>query len=242
MIFTADTKMADLVHANHQLLYVMNRFGISLGFGDKSVEHVCEESGIESGFFLEIANAFHDEEYFPQKQLQNYSVSQIVDYLKKTHHFYLMERVPEIEGLIQIMISKETSHKKSLELVRSFFGEYSDELSAHIKHEDEIVFPYALELEDFCKRLEKAGKPPSIIRGYSMEKFIEEHGDLVEKLYDLKNIIIKYMPPVDNHNLANHVLFDLFSLEKDVRDHSRIEEKIMVPKVIEMEKLISGIK
>ncbi len=242
-MFTADTKMADLVHENHQLLSVMNRFGIRLGFGEKSVKEVCIYNSTDCGFFLEIANAFHDEGYFPQKRLQTYSVSQIVDYLKKTHDYYLNEKVPEMEGLIGNMIKTESNHKKSLELVSNFFGEYKDELTSHIKREDEIVFPYVLELESLCSGISpgmKVEKMPPEVKGYSMKKFMEEHDNIVEKLFDLKNIIIKYMPPVDDQNLANHVLYDLFALEKDIRDHSRIEEKIMVPKVVEMENMVAG--
>ncbi len=234
--------MADLIHANYLLLSVINRFGIKLGFGEKSVRQVCDEEGVDTGFFLEIANAFHDKDYFPQKQLQTYSVKQIVDYLKTTHNYYLNEKVPEIEELIDKMILKQEG--RSLDLVRDFFGQYRHELAAHIRHEDELVFPYALEVEAFYKRLRERGEVlevPSIVKKFSMKKFSKEHENIEDKLYDLKNILIKYTPPVDDHALVNHILFDLFSLEKDLNDHSRIEDKIMVPKVVEMEKAIASV-
>ena len=41
LLFTERMKMADLVHANYRLLYVLPRFGIQLGFGDKSIEEIC---------------------------------------------------------------------------------------------------------------------------------------------------------------------------------------------------------
>ena len=35
-------KMIDLISDNYSLLQVMSRFGLSLGFGDKTVKEVCE--------------------------------------------------------------------------------------------------------------------------------------------------------------------------------------------------------
>lgn len=87
--------MADIIHLNYQLLSVINRFGIELGFGNLRIDEVCEKHNIQVGFFLEIVNTFHDENYFPGKQLQSFSVSLIVDYLKRTHYYYL-ENKPDI--------------------------------------------------------------------------------------------------------------------------------------------------
>ena len=40
-------KMIDLISDNYSLLQVMSRFGLSLGFGDKTVKEVCELNGAE---------------------------------------------------------------------------------------------------------------------------------------------------------------------------------------------------
>ena len=43
--YRATDKMSDLICDNYSLLMVMSRFGLSLGFGDKSVKDVCEALG-----------------------------------------------------------------------------------------------------------------------------------------------------------------------------------------------------
>ena len=43
--YNADDLMCNLVGDNYPILLVMSRFGISLGFGDKSIGTVCRESG-----------------------------------------------------------------------------------------------------------------------------------------------------------------------------------------------------
>jgi regulator of cell morphogenesis and NO signaling len=70
MLITKNIKMADVIHMNYFTLSVLNRFGIELGFGDKTVVEVCKKANIDVDFFLEIANAFVDKDYFPKKQLQ----------------------------------------------------------------------------------------------------------------------------------------------------------------------------
>ena len=59
-----------------------------------------------------------------------------------------------------------------------------------------------------------------------------------EKMFDLKNIIIKYLPPNYDSNIGNSLLSSLFMFEKDMNNHSRIEDKILIPKVRQLEKLI----
>jgi regulator of cell morphogenesis and NO signaling len=57
-----------------------------------------------------------------------------------------------------------------------------------------------------------------------------------EKLNDLKNLIIKYISPDYDENICNDFLITLSLFEKDLEDHARIEDKIMMPMTIEIEK------
>ena len=54
--YRSTDKMSDLICDNYSLLMVMSRFGLSLGFGDKSVKDVCEAQGVDCPTFLAVAN------------------------------------------------------------------------------------------------------------------------------------------------------------------------------------------
>ena len=54
-------KMGDLICENYALLQVMSRFGISLGFGDKSVQEVCDMNQVDSNTFLIVVNFMGEE-------------------------------------------------------------------------------------------------------------------------------------------------------------------------------------
>jgi regulator of cell morphogenesis and NO signaling len=55
------------------------------------------------------------------------------------------------------------------------------------------------------------------------------HDNIGDKLSDLTNIIIKYLPAEIMPNERIGVWFDLAQLSKDLDKHAIIEEKILIP-------------
>jgi len=235
MIISEKMKMADVIHLNYLLVSVINRFGIRLGFGDKTVEEICTINNVNIKFFLEITNAFHDKQYFPDKQLQTFSLKLIVEYLNKTHKYYLEKKIPEIDNLIKQIVVKYIDINKDLILIENFFNQYLKELTIHIKLEEEVVYPYVLKIEEAFGKNHCSGELYEQINKYSINDYKREHDDVKEKLLDLKNIIIKYLPAPYDDNNYNNILFELFKLEEDLNNHSSIEEKVLIPKVCSME-------
>ena len=239
MQIQANMKMAEVIHVNYHLLPIISRFGISLGFGDKSVSQVCEEYKVDVDFFLEIVNSYHLKNYFPKKHLQGFSVGLIIDYLRKSHDYYLRTKIPQINDLLnELSAIKPDSTNQSLRLINRFFQEYKTELSTHIQREEDKVYPYIFAVEKAYTEKNPHQDIIDQIRHYSIENYEVDHDNVEDKLFDLKNLLIKYLPvPVDT-NLSQAILTELFRLETDLRDHARIEDKILVPKIKFMEKWI----
>lgn len=237
-LFDQHTKMTDLVHGNYLLLPVLNRFGIRLGFQDKTIANICDDKGIDLNFFLAIVNAFHDHEYFPEDELQSFSSLLIVDYLRKSHLDFKRSSLPQIEASLNRLVAHSKS--KDLKVIQSFYIKYKNELLEHIKDEEENAFPYVLELQK-AYDLKTSPLPKNIVN-YSIHSFEKEHTNVDEKLFDLKNIIIKYLEPNYYDKDCNEFLFELFQFERDLTDHARIEDKILVPKVMGIEKELKNAK
>jgi regulator of cell morphogenesis and NO signaling len=243
MNITSEMKLADVLFSNYTLLPVISRFNIKLGLGDKTVSEVCRESNVNLDFFLEITNSYVDEEYIPQKELNSFPVSLIVQYLKKTHLYYLDEKIPEIESLIHQIIEIEKNENEKFKLVENFFIEYKQELTNHINREETNVHPYVLEIETAFLKNKITRELYARINKYSINDFASEHDNVEEKLFDLKKIIIKYLPPCNSSGLCNTFLIELFRLEKDLNAHANLEDKVLIPKVAAMEeKLLSLFK
>lgn len=238
MLITKNMKMADLIHEDYTLLPMINRFGIQLGYGEKTVAQICEKHQVNTDFFLEVINSFHDKNYFPEKKLRKFRLNCIVDYLKSAHDFYLKFKIPKIERLIDKLVEISEIDKRILLTVKNFFKEYVDQLNAHVKREEDEIYPYILEVEKAYFDKKPDNKFLQKLYEYSISEFEADHEDIESQLYDLKNILIKYIPMPKNNNLCNNILSELFKLEADIRDHSEMEERIMIPKVKEMEKAI----
>ena len=234
-------KMANVIQMNYMLIPVINRFGINLGFGDKTVEQVCKESNVDINFFLQLINAYHDKDYFPKEELQNIPVRDIISYLKMTHTGYLENTVTEIEEKIKTLELEGNEDKKYIALIRNFFDGYKNELTDHIMNEEDVVFPYILAVDEIVKNQSFTKENKEIYEAYSMEEYEDEHDDVEEKLMDLRTIMIKYLNPPANVTLYHSIIQDLFKLEEDLNYHSRIEDKVLIPKILLMEKAIKNL-
>lgn len=240
MLINKNMKMADVIHLDHHLLHIINRFGIHLGFGDQTVAEVCNNYQLNLDFFLEIVNTYHDPTYFPVGHLQNFSAGLIIDYLRKTHQFYLEVKIPEIEELINKLVEEVSYEAQHIELLKSFFENYKLELTDHISKEELRVYPYAYKLENKLRGTNYSYEEATIPEGYTILHYEEDHDDVEAKLFDLKNIIIKYLPsPTENRRL-NQILHELFELEKDLNNHGHIEDLILIPIVEKMEQELAS--
>jgi regulator of cell morphogenesis and NO signaling len=220
-IFTSENKMAHIVRQNCHLLPVINRFGIRLGFRDKTIAAVCDEYDIHAEFFLAIVNTFHNEKYFPEKELLLFSPVLIINYLKKTHVYYVDYVLPKLESLLRQLLQSSHEKKMELQMIGLFYKKYKEELLRHIGDEEENVFPYVLGLA-INNHAET---------NYRIHSFEKEHTNVDNKLNDLTSLVIKYMEPVYDENVCNDFLVTLFGFEKDIKDHARIEDKILVQQV-----------
>lgn len=219
--------MSSLIDGNYNLLPVINRFGIRLGFKEKTIGEVCRENNINTDFFLAIVNTYTDEGYFPEAELLSFSPILIIDYLKHTHNYYITYVLPKIERLLNQVLLSCTENCSSLKMISTFYQKYKAELLLHLKLEDEKVFPYIIDLYE-NKRLGAGGS--------SIEVIENEHTNVEVKLGDLKNLVIKYLEPNYDDNAMNEFLTALYQFENDLNDHARIEDHILIVQVIEFEK------
>ena len=225
-LFSSESRLSDLITAHPALLSMLTRLGISLGFGDRSIADVCEESGVDTAFFLLICNVYTFNNYVPSTAaILGTDMTGLVPYLEKSHKYYVEKRLPHIECHLDAIAQKLNGRIGKVFI--SFFKEYKEEVETHFMHEERDVFPHIRGL--------MAGKRDAT---YSIGEFIDTHSDIEGKLDDLLNIVFKYLPPqVDDDNVLD-VVDDILRLSEDLKKHTFIEEKIMVPLVKHLENAI----
>lgn len=139
--------LSEVVEKHCELIPVINRFGIRLGLSDNSIRDICFEHQINPDFFLVIINTFLNDDYFPEKRLQIFSIQQIVDYLKQTDTYYMHAMLPNIEKHLNAFIALSNPKNAQLELIRRFFLKSKSELINRIEtgglddnHTEEMLY------------------------------------------------------------------------------------------------------
>lgn len=224
-IYHATDTMRSLIMDNSQLLMVINRFGISLGFGEKSVKEICEEQSVDSDTFLAVANFISGH----AESSENLSIPSLINYLKRAHTFFLDYNLPTIRR--RLIDSIDYSDLTGMaQLIIKFYDEYVAEVRRHMEYEDNVVFSYVEGLLE--------GR---LCDSYTIQSFADKHNHIEPKLNELKNIIINYYPERGNDQLTS-VLFDIVSCERDLSSHCQVEDCMFVPAVelLEEEILTKG--
>jgi len=238
-----EMSMCQAVFENMQLMPLFPRFHMKLGFGEMSVDEVCKAHKVNTDFFLEIANSYLDDAYIPREGLSFFSLGTVVEYIKGTHAYYVEIAIPMVEEKIFRLLSQSTLLEKEVGLVTGFFNDYKQEFMSHLSEEDQYILPYILELEK--QSLLQKPEPAFVkkLQNYSIREFEQEHDRLETSLEHLSRLIIKYLPPFDDFQLCLQVLHDLSDLVRDLIDHANMEDKILIPRVAELEEqLLEQIK
>ena len=137
-----------------------------------------------------------------------------------------------MEECLPAISQKLDSVSDSLDLkygaaLKQFYQVYQNEVLNHFKYEEEVAFPYIKQLSEGIKN-----------DRYNIGQFEKNHSDIDEKLNDLKNIMIKYLPGNSPSGQLNALLIELFELEDDFLKHTLIENKILVPLVAQLEQQV----
>ena len=214
--YGGDDRMCDLVCDRYSVLQVMSRFGIALGFGDKTIAEVCTDNKVDTATFLAVVNLLMN--FGNGEELaEEVWVRARTDYLHNSPGYFLACRLPAIRR--KLIEAVDCSQSDVSFAIMRFFDEYAAEVQRHMAYEEQTVFPYVESL--------LAGEKNTT---YSMEIFRRQHDQVDAKLRELKNIIIKYYPSGSTNEL-NGVLFDIFTCERELASHNAVEDEIFIPAV-----------
>lgn len=219
--YTATHKMSDLAGNNYKILLILSRFGIGLGFGDKTIAEVCHENNVDTPTFLTITNILLSPDEVSTTDSLAISPRSLISYLQRSHSYFLDFRLPAIrKKMLEALIESQASLN---EAVVRYFDEYVNEVRKHMTYEEKKVFPYIRAL--------LGGKADG---KYSIDVFDRHHDQIELRLKEFKQILIKYYPSQGSNEL-NCVLFDIFNCEHDLASHNEIENKLLIPAIRNLE-------
>ena len=201
----------------------LGSFGISLGFGDKTVQETCEDNEVDTYTFLAVVN-YTINGYGDFESDEKISVPTLLHYLEASHAYFLDFQLPYIRRELTESLNENDSLAR---LILRFYDEYAREIRLHMKYEQKTLFPYVHSLID--------GHPAN---DYNVETFSKHHGASDKKLRELKLLIIKYLPQDGLHNnQLTATLHDIYENEVWLRQHAEVEDHIFVPAIRRLEQI-----
>lgn len=222
-IYSGKMKAADLISADCNLLSIFERLNIKLGFGEATISEICTRYNLSTELFLMICNIYSFENYHPKiDTLQKEDLPHILSYLRASHKHYMTNSFPRLHNHIHIMMEEYEDTNRYI--LNKFYDDYDSEVKKHFEYEEFFVFPYIESLLN--------GNNEDI---YKISNFEDNHTNVEEKLNDLKNIIIKYLPGTYTSSIRIKVLNEIFKIESDLRRHAMLENKILIPLVTKLE-------
>ena len=224
-VYEPKDMMIDLIRDNYNVLQALSSFGINLGFGDKTVEEVCKDNGVDCRTFLIVVN-FMVNGYFRDEELEYVNVGSLLHYLQANHKYYLDFQLPFMRKELSDSLNPDGRVDK---LIMDFYDAYAAEVRKHMKYEEDRLFPYINSLLEGMRD-----------EAYNIDAYAKHHGMADVKLKELKNIIIKYLPGDSlRNNMLTATLYDLYNNEEWLQLHAKVENEILVPVIKNMEMNIS---
>lgn len=216
--YTIEMSVSDLIDIDYSLIQVISRMGLDLKHAGLPVSEACRMCGIDPDTFILICNVYSFPDHQPSAaELAKGSIKDIIGYLHNSHLYYMGQALRVLENSFDKLVAPFDEKQKKV--VLKFFNDYKDELDKHFAYEEEVVFPY-------IEALRRDGVKAS---EYSIEQFEEHHENVEEKLEDLKNIVMKYLPGDCSNELKIMVLLSIYHLHDDLRRHTYVENNILVP-------------
>ena len=188
--------------AENQALQLVQRFGIPLGVGDKTIAQVCKEVEIDCTTMLAVINFAISQEY---QYTPDIDIPTLRKYLSSAHNYFIDFQLPRIRQMLLEAINLAGAGNKIPLLIIQFYDEYVEEIRAHIQHEDEYAFEHH----------------PTEDRHVAAKAI--ELKNLIIKYYPHSN-----KSPEQDH-LLYAVLHDLYHFERELALHCAIEDEIMLP-------------
>ena len=225
--YTAEDSMSELICNHYPILMVVNRFGISLGIGDKTIAEVCLMCNVHTETFLAVVNlVVTGKAQLTNTQNTEQTIEALLVYLTNSHEYFVSFRLNEIRTKLLGAIQHNQSDLNNI--IKQYFDHYVEEVKQHMKHEEKTVFPY-------IHKLISTKETP---KNYNIDLFSKQHTNIENKLSELKNIIIKYYD-TDSTNQLTSALYDIFDCAQDLSSHNDVENKLLVPMVKQYEKMLT---
>ena len=206
--------------------------------GNKSIEQACGEANLKIQQVLESLNLALSASDSRQegKTWLTEPLADLIAHINTTHHKYTREEIGRLRPLFDKVCNVHGDKHSELQQLRHDFHALAQELSTHMMKEEVVLFPYIERMEEAVIAREPVLPAPFGTVRNPVAMMMHEHdsaGNLLRSMRDLSN---GYQPPA-NACVSYKTLYSaLAEFERDLHQHIHLENNILFPRAIEMER------
>ncbi|HEX5151395.1 MAG TPA: iron-sulfur cluster repair di-iron protein [Parafilimonas sp.] len=208
--------------------------------GNKTVRQACFEKGLD---ITAIENELQQvDKNFSTRALpfNDWSLDFLADYIVNTHHSYIKKSLPDLKVYAAKVAKAHGNKHPELLKINELVEDMSAELSAHMLKEERVLFPYIKTLVNAENNAQPfhAAHFGTVQNPVGMMEM--EHEMTGKKLEEIRALSNNYTLP--EHACASYsFLYRLLNeFEDDLHIHIHLENNILFPKAIELEKKLNA--
>jgi len=230
--------IGEIVAKDFRKAEVFNKHGIDFCCGGKkTVREICKEKGIDAAVVEKELQQQTQSATSNSMNFNEWNLDFLSDYIVNMHHNYVRKYSPELRGYAAKVAQVHGTHHPELLTINQLVQKTTDEMSEHMISEEKYLFPLVKNIVQA-----KEGKAQYAKKG-SFEDFITKHekehqsvGDDVDEIRRLSN---NFAIPEDACTSYKLLYKMLDEFEHDLHTHIHLENNILFPKAIEIEKTLA---
>ena len=235
----AQTIIGELVAKDYRTAAVFKKFGIDFCCnGNRTIEEACLQKNINNDTVVQALQALNNANEQPTNDYNSWPLDLLADYIEKKHHRYVEQRIQDILPFLHKVAKVHGGHHPELIEIEQLFNESVAELTTHMKKEELILFPYIRKMATAKQDEQPVSAPFGTVQN-PIQMMMHEHNTEGERFRKIAELSNNYNPPFDACNTYKVTFAMLKEFEEDLHLHIHLENNILFPKAIEMEKAVA---
>jgi regulator of cell morphogenesis and NO signaling len=219
-------------------LNILDQYGIDYCCGGKRLfEDVCREKGLSPAKVASEIETAAAVQKAPSRDWNAAPLRELIGYIVSTHHEYLKLELPRIGQRVRkvVEVHGENDPAALHELDNVFDGLWQ-ELDLHMHKEEMMLFPAIERYEAAAKSGAPLPPAPFGSIGNPIGVMEAEHDSAGRALTRIRELPVDFQPPPYACSTYRAMLDGLKALEADLHAHIHLENNILFPRVIAIEK------
>jgi regulator of cell morphogenesis and NO signaling len=229
--------IGELVAKDYRTASVFKNYGIDFCCqGNRTIQEACRAKNIDEHSVVYDLNGLFFSTKDQATDYNSWPIDLLADYIEKKHHRYVEEKTLEIKPYLDKICRVHGDRHPELFEINEHFNATSGELAVHMKKEELVLFPFIRKMAKAKQENSKLEAPHFGTVQNPIQMMMNEHTTEGERFRKIEELTNNYTPPQDACNTYSVTFALLKEFEQDLHLHIHLENNILFPKAVEMEK------